>query len=398
MYDPASRHAPNAAFLLPALFAASASEMAEHFAKQFTSLAIGSETEKPLPPEWTTPHRVALQLKTVQLRDFAASSKDPPCLLCTPFALHGSTLSDLATGHSLVVALREAGVTNLFVTDWHSASHDMRFLGIDDYLADLNVLVDEIGAPVDLIGLCQGGWMALVYAARFPGKVRKLVLTAAPVDTKAAPSVLSTLADGTAMEVFREVVRLGDGLVLGNKVLKLWGPGTVEAEEIRHLLESEEAHGSLAFTRLEAAFRDWYAWTVDLPGPYFLETVEKLYKRNEIADGTFVALGKPIDLRNIETPLFLLAAGRDELVTPPQLFAVERLVGTPPDELRKLTADCRHLGLFMGKRVLREVWPGIVEWLIKPGAIARHEPAGEIQPAARIAQCRLNREVPAGGL
>ena len=189
------------------------------------------------------------------------------------------------------------------------------------------------------------------YAARFPSKVRKLVLAAAPVDTKAAPSVLSTLADGTAMEVFREVVRLGDGLVLGNKVLKLWGPGTVEAEEIRQLLESEEAHGSSAFTRLEAAFRDWYAWTVDLPGPYFLETVEKLYKRNEIADGTFVALGKPIDLRNIETPLFLLAAGRDELVTPPQLFAVERLVGTPPDELCKLTADCRHLGLFMGKRV-----------------------------------------------
>jgi len=398
MYEPASRHAPNAAFLLPALFAASASEMAEHFAKQFTSLAIGSETEKPPPPEWTTPHRVALQLETVQLRDFATSSKDPPCLLCTPFALHGSTLSDLATGHSLVAALREAGVTNLFVTDWHSASHDMRFRGIDDYLADLNVLVDEIGAPVDLIGLCQGGWMALVYAARFPGKVRKLVLAAAPVDTKAAPSVLSTLADGTAMEVFREVVRLGDGLVLGNKVLKLWGPGTVEAEEIRQLLESEEAPGSSAFTRLEAAFREWYAWTVDLPGPYFLETVEKLYKRNEIADGTFVALGKPIDLRNIETPLFLLAAGRDELVTPPQLFAVERLVGTPPDELRKLTADCRHLGLFMGKRVLCEVWPGIVEWLIKPGAIARHEPAGEIQPAARIAQCRLNREVPAGGL
>jgi poly(3-hydroxybutyrate) depolymerase len=201
-----------------------------------------------------------------------------------------------------------------------------------------------------------------------------------PVDTKTAPSVLSTLADGTATEVLRELVRLGDGLVLGNRVLKLWGPGVVEAEEIRHLLESEEAHGSPAFTRLEAAFRDWYAWTVDLPGRYFLETVEKLYKHNEIAAGTFEALGKPIDLKKIETPLFLLAARYDELVTPPQLFAVERLVGTPRHEIRKLTADCRHLGLFMGKRILREMWPGIVEWLIKPGTIAR--PADEIQPAA----------------
>ena len=382
MYDPASRHAPNTAFLLPALFAASASEMAAHFAKQFTSLAIGLEGEKSPPPQWATPHRVALKLKTVRLRDFRRSSDGTPCLVCTPFALHGSAVSDLATGHSLVAALRDAGMTNLFVTDWQSASPDMRFLGIDDYLADLNVLVDEIGAPVDLIGLCQGGWMALVYAARFPGKVRKLVLAAAPVDTKATPSVLSTLADGTAMEVFREMVRLGDGLVIGNRVLKLWGPGAVEAEEIRQLLESEEAHGSSAFTRLEAAFREWYAWTVDLPGLYFLEIVEKLYKRNEIAAGTFEALGKRIDLRKIESPLFLLAARRDELVTPPQLFAVEGLVGTPPHHIRKLTADCRHLGLFMGKRILREVWPDIVDWLLKPATMARNKAANEIQPAA----------------
>jgi poly(3-hydroxyalkanoate) synthetase len=381
MYEPANHHASNPAFIWPALLAASASEMAGHFAKQFTSLAIGLEGEKPKPPHWATPHRVALKLKTVQLRDFATGSDDPPCLLCTPFALHGSALSDLAAGHSLVAALRDAGATNLFVTDWRSASPDMRFLGIDDYLADLNVLVDEIGAPVDLIGLCQGGWMALVYAARFPDKVRKLVLAAAPVDTKAAPSVLSTLANGTAMEIFREIVRLGDGLVLGNKVLKLWGPGAVEAAEIRQLLESEEAHDSEAFTRLEAAFRDWYAWTVDLPGPYFLETVEKLYKRNEIAAGTFAALGRPIDLKRIEAPLFLLAARHDELVTPPQLFAVERLVGTPSHDIRKLTADCRHLGLFMGKRILREIWPEIVDWLIKPDTIVRNKPAG-IQPAA----------------
>ena len=369
MYEPATHHAPNAAFLLPALFAASASEIAAHFAKQFTNLAIGLDGEIAPPPQWATPHRVALKLRTVRLRDFATSSEGPPCLLCTPFALHSSALSDLAAGHSLVAALRDAAVTNLFVTDWRSASSDMRFLGIDDYLADLNVLIDEISAPVDLIGLCQGGWMALVYAARFPGKVRKLVLAAAPVDTKAAPSALSTLADGTPMEIFREVVRLGDGLVLGNNVLKLWGPATAEAEEIRQLLESGEPRGSLAFTRLLTAFRNWYALTVDLPGPYFLETVEKLYKRNEIAAGTFEALGKPIDLKKIEAPTFLLAARHDELVTPPQLFAVERLVGTPPHHIRKLTADCRHLGLFMGKRILREMWPEIADWLIRPGTI-----------------------------
>jgi len=397
MYEPASRHAPNAAFLLPALFAASASEMAAHFAKQFTSLAIGLEGETPRPPHWATAHRLALKLRTVQLRDFATSSQAPPCLVCTPFALHGSTLSDLATGHSLVAALRDAGATNLFVTDWQSASADMRFLGIDDYLADLNVLVDRIGAPLDLIGLCQGGWMALLYAARFPGKVRKLVLAAAPVDTKAAPSVLSTLADRTAMEIFREMVRLGDGLVLGSKVLKLWGPGEAEAEEIRQLLDSEEAPGSETFVRLETAFREWYAWTVDLPGRYFLETVEKLYKRNEIAAGTFAALGQPIDLKKMNAPLFLVAARDDELVTPPQLFAVERLVGTASGNIRKVIADCRHLGLFMGKRALREVWPPIVDWLTEPGSVNRKQLDQQLRSAATCGETAGKYKTTRGG-
>jgi len=117
-------------------------------------------------------------------------------------------------GHSLVAALRDAGLARLFVTDWRSATAETRFLGIDNYLSDLNVLVDEIEPPVDLIGLCQGGWMALVYAARFPGKVGKLMLAGAPIDT-AAPSPLSALADASALAAFHEVVRLGDGLVLG---------------------------------------------------------------------------------------------------------------------------------------------------------------------------------------
>jgi poly(3-hydroxyalkanoate) synthetase len=165
--------------------------------------------------------------------------------------------------------------------------------------------------------------------------------------------------------VFREVVRLGDGLVLGRNVMQLWGPTTTETEEIKCLLATEEVSGLAAFARLEAAFREWYTWTVDLPGTYFLQTVEKLYKRNEIAAGTFEALGKRIDLASVKLPIFLLAARDDELVAPLQLFAVEQLVGTLSQNFCKRTADCRHLGLFMSKKVLREVWPEIVTWLIK---------------------------------
>jgi len=38
-----------------------------------------------------------------------------------PLALHGSTITDFAPGHSLVAALQGAGMRRVFVTDWRSA-------------------------------------------------------------------------------------------------------------------------------------------------------------------------------------------------------------------------------------------------------------------------------------
>jgi poly(3-hydroxyalkanoate) synthetase len=364
MYQPSGRQLPHFAFLWSAMVAASASEIAASAAEQFVELAIGPATgPAACEATWATPNTVALNLKTVRLRSFATRTVGVATLLCAPFALHGAAISDLAPGHSLVAALRDAGLPRVFLTDWLSARTDMRFLGIDDYLADLNVLVDHLGGSVDLVGLCQGGWLALLYAARFPAKVGKLVLAGAPVDIAAGPSAISALADSIPLGAFRELVKIGDGRVQGQKVLKFWGPESVSPDDIHQLLETPEPIGSPAFARLEAQFRAWYSWTLDLPGIYYIEIVDKLYKHNELATGRLVALGQRIDVAAVRTPMFLLAARDDELVAPAQLLATERLVGTPADKLRKEMAPCGHLGLFMGRTALSKFWPQIVRWL-----------------------------------
>ena len=353
----------------PAFAAASASEVAALLAKGFVNFAMGAEDgPAPREPTWATPNTIALELKSVRLRDFSTVKDGVPTLLCAPFALHGAAVADLAPGHSLVVALRDAGLRRLFVTDWRSATMEMRLLGIDDYLADLNVLVDHLGGSVDLVGLCQGGWMSLLYAARFPTKVHRLVLAGAPIDIAAGQSGLSALVDASPLELFQELVNLGDGRVLGRRVQNLWGPEVAATADIHQLLQTAEPIGSPAFAKLEAIFRDWYAWTVDLPGTYYLEVIEKLYRRNELATGSFVALGEKIDLARVRAPLFLLAARDDELVAPAQLFATQRVVGTPPYMIHKQMAPCRHVGLFVGKTILDGYWPRIVRWMLEPDA------------------------------
>jgi poly(3-hydroxybutyrate) depolymerase len=364
MYWRTGPQSPYAAFFWPALAAASASEIASFMAAQLLALSGGANDDRAAQePEGVTPGEIALQLNTVRLRDFTTGKSGVPTLLCTPFALHGAALADLATGHSLVAALRAAGTDRLFMADWRSASADMRFLGIDDYLADLNVLVDHVGGLVDLVGLCQGGWLSLLYAARFPAKARKLVLAGAPVDIAAQQSGLSGMTNATPLAVFQGFVKAGDGRVIGRNIAKFWGIDSVAASDICQSLQTPEPVGSPEFARLEAIFNNWNSWTLDLPGKYYLEVIEKLYQHNELAAGNFVALGQKIDLSHLLLPMYLLAGDADEVVVPQQLFALARLARTRPENLRCELAPSDHLGLFMGKRVLEEYWPGIVRWI-----------------------------------
>ncbi len=352
------------AYLWPALAAASASEMASFVAGQLLTLSQAAD-DAPASEELNgiTPSRIALELTSVRLRDFSTATSGTPALLCTPLALHGAAVADLADGHSLVAALRAAGIDRLLLADWRSASPDMRFLGIDDYLADLNVLVDHAGGLVDLIGLCQGGWLALVYAARFPAKVRKLVIAGAPIDTRAQSSTLSAMAASTPPAVFQGFVTAGEGRVLGRHIAKFWGVAEPDARDIQCSLQTSEPIGSAAFAQLEARFNEWNSWTIDVPGRYFLEAMERLYKRNALAEGGFVALGQTIELARLRTPMYLVAGRDDEVVAPEQLFALTRLAGTAPENIHCELAPSDHLGLFMGRRVLEQHWPGIVRWM-----------------------------------
>jgi poly(3-hydroxyalkanoate) synthetase len=358
--QPSAPAFPAQLFLWPFIAASEAvAAQAGGLARLMTAACAGPDRQ--LKPEWTTPNHVRLELPTMELRDFSTTSDGVATLVCAPFALHGATISDFAPGHSLVQTLMHKGRHRLFVTDWRSATREMRLLTIDSYLAELNVAVDEIGAPVDLVGLCQGGVMALIYAARFPSKVRKLVLAGAPIDVGAGDSLLSVTARNLPLGLFDEIARLGEGRVLGQRVIDLWGPA-LHGQDGAIALQIEPRDDSESAALLQR-FRSWYDWTVDLPGAYYHQTVLWLFKENRLAEGRFTALGRQIDLGDVRHPLFLLAARDDELVAPEQLLAARRLVGTKPEDIESILEPCGHLGLFIGSTSLESGWSKAARWL-----------------------------------
>src|SRR5262249_1283532 len=105
---------------------------------------------------------------------------------------------------------------------------------------------------VNLIGVCQGGWMALVYAARYPSKIRGLVLAGAPVDINAGKSELSRVAHSVPSSVFKQLVELGGGGPLEGAAARAQHLSRVDLQEflVRMLASAVRGH------RRDGAFHD----------------------------------------------------------------------------------------------------------------------------------------------
>ena len=290
-------------------------------------------------------------------RDFSPTGK-VPCLVDGSITVWDSLAITEYLGERHVGVWPAEAVARTWA---RSASAEMRFRGIDDYLADLNVAIDEIGAPVDLVGLCQGGWLSLVYAARFPGKVRRLVLAGTPVDIS-TPSELSRMVAALPQAAFEQMVRQGGGLVSGEHMLKLWNL-PFNRHEVEAVLQRALGDGSDKAAMLLDRFERWDRATLDLPGTYYLEVTERVFRQNQIAKGGFVALGRKVDLAKVRVPVFLLAGESDIVVPRDQAFATARLLGTPPAWLEQASEPCGHLALFMGCNVLGHSWRRIARWL-----------------------------------
>lgn len=340
------------------------------FQDNIAYLSEVSRIAAPPPPAWTTDNRVALELDTMRLRDFSpsnAGAQGIATLVDTPYAGHASTIADYAKGQSLVETLLAAGLPRVLVADWKPATAQMRDFDIDKYLAELNVVVDDLGGAVNLVGLCQGGWMSAMFASRFPGKVRTLVLAGSPIDTDAGDGAIKRMAHRLPMEFYERLVAAGGGRMLGRFMLAGWKSMHPEAQYVDKYLDLYQHIESKSYVARTERFEAWYENAVDLPGRYYLQAIDQLFKQNRFARGEFVGLGRRLRLQDITAPTYLLAGAQDDITTPEQVFSAKRLLGTPRRDIEEHLVPGGHIGLFMGVGTLHDTWPRIGHWIRERG-------------------------------
>jgi polyhydroxyalkanoate synthase len=105
----------------------------------------------------------------------------------------------------------------------------------------------------------------------------------------------------------------------------------------------------------------WANDNIPVAGETFREFVKQLYQRNELVRGEFRLDGEQLDLKNITCPLLLLTADRDDLVPATSSLALQHYVGS--QDVETMSVDAGHIGLAVGRRSHRHLWPGVAMWI-----------------------------------
>jgi poly(3-hydroxybutyrate) depolymerase len=347
-------------------------------------------------PTWSTANEVVLEGPVARLRDFSAGSRRRviPTLVLPPQAGHDSCIIDYSKRQSQIQTIRAAGLERVWALDWIGATPATRDVGVEQYLEFIERSIERIGAPVNLVGDCQGGWLATIYAALRPEHVHTLTIAGAPIDFHGDAIIadyVRSLSPGEDMSFYRNVVALGDGVLRGEFMLngfiliKPENELSKQLELLAHIRDPEHVERY-------RAFEDWFKHTQPIPGAFYLWIVEHLFRDNKLEIS-----GQTVDLARIACPLYLLGGATDHITPPAQVFALADHAATPAEQVTRRVSSGGHLGLFMGSEALREHWPALLADVYARSRFSGAPPStspASAEPSPARARARSRRATP----
>ena len=323
----------------------------------------------------TGPREVVWAAGKARLYRYASKHADPfpiPVLLVYALVLRPYIL-DLVPGRSLVEHLVDNGF-EVYLLDWGAPNENDGNTGLEEYVLDRlpvvvnNVLARSSGSRVSVLGHCQGGTMAAIYAALHPGEaLRNLIMLAAPVDfAPPDPGPLGTWTLLTRRGYPAPEWLLGPsgnvpadvpGRLLQaatEALVSMWGWTEALAELRDRIAEDEEQRAWLGAAR-------WVDDAVPLVGRMFSQWMHELYQENRLIEGALRLRGRPVDLSRVEASVLNIAGTFDTIAPLAQTASTLEHLGS--NDVASLVVARGHVGLVVGPSTRSEVWEPMTEWL-----------------------------------
>ncbi|MEM7178187.1 MAG: polyhydroxyalkanoate depolymerase [Pseudomonadota bacterium] len=316
---------------------------------------------------------VALSLPFGNLVRFAKDidTTQPRILLVAPLSGHFATL----LRGTIQTLLRDHDV---YVTDWTNA-RDVplsagRF-GIEEYVEYLIRFFEEIGPGAHMMAVCQPCVQGLVAVAAMseqdhPATPLSMTLMAGPIDPRESPTEVNELAAAKHISWFKGnvIARIppryaGAGRKVYPGFLQLYAFMSMNMDrhqKAHRKLYDHLAKGEAAQAEKIKSFYDEYFAVLDLTEEFYIETIDRIFQRAELATGDFTYHGQKVDPGAIrKTALLTVEGGRDDICSMGQTAAAHELCSSLRPHLKRhhLQANVGHYGVFNGKRWEAEVYP-----------------------------------------
>jgi poly(3-hydroxybutyrate) depolymerase len=298
-------------------------------------------------------------------------------LLVAPMSGHYATLL-----RSTVISLIPDA--DVFVTDWHNARDIPVSQGkfdVEDYTLYLVDFMRYLGPDTHVIAVCQPAPLTLAATAYLTqedpdAQPRSLTLIGGPIDPDAAATDVTDFGHRITMGQLEQTMIQRVGFKYAGVGRKVY-PGLLQLSSFmsmnadRHSKAFSDqivrvAQGQASDHDSHNRFYDEYLAVMDMTAEFYLSTVDRIFKKGEIAKNVFTVKGKHVDIGKItDVALITVEGSKDDISAPGQCIAALKLCTGLPDSKKAshLEDGAGHYGIFAGKSWRNNIRPLVLEFI-----------------------------------
>jgi poly(3-hydroxybutyrate) depolymerase len=276
---------------------------------------------------------------------------------------------------------------DVYITDWKDARDIPASEGsfdMDDYVTTVLGFMEKLGANTHILAVCQPSVQALLVTALLADTElapSSVTIMAGPIDTRINPTPVNRFAGKYSLEQFRQRAICTVPFGYAGEGRKVY-PGFLQLVSFMSMnmrahinrtigFIDDLAHGKEDQANDYREFYDEYLAVMDMPAEFYLECIDKIFQKNELARGVLTYKGEVVDLAKIKrSALFTVEGEKDDITGTGQTEAAHGLCSglTAKKRDHYVQKGAGHYGVFNGFRFRNGILPKVEAFIAKHDA------------------------------